>query len=155
MLETLSATALMVQDLSIKRGSSFTFDVDKIAIIDGHTSLNLQHWFAKLCLKLSGTSIPRDELENADYTMFEQEEYADVLRLLIQFPHVVKSSFKLLESSAILGYLFRLTDLLAIIWNEEEGEGSDQNPAELAFYESVRKVLENGMVLVGLVPIRV
>jgi arginyl-tRNA synthetase len=154
-LEVLSATALMVQDLSIKRGSSFTFDIEKIAIIDGHTGLNLQHWFAKLCSKLSGASIPRDELENADYTMFEQEEYADVLRILIQFPHAVKSSFKLLESSAILGYLFRLTDLLPFIWNEEEGEGSDQNPAELAFYESVRKVLENGMALVGLVPIRV
>jgi arginyl-tRNA synthetase len=154
-LEALSATALMVQDLSIKRGSCFTFDVDKIAIIDGHTGLNLQLWFAKLCSKLSGTSIPRDELESADYTIFKQEEYADILRILVQFPHIVKSSFKPLESSVILGYLFRLTDLLPFIWNEEEGEGSHQNFAELAFYESVRQVLENGMKVVGLVPIRV
>lgn len=154
-LTTLSATALMVQDLSIRRLGNFTFDIDKIAVTDGHTGLNLQLWFAKLSLKLNGTSVPRDELESADYTMFRQEEYSDILRVLVQFPHVVKASFKTLESSAILAYLFRLADLLPYVWNdEEEGEGSHQNLAELAFFESVRQVLENGMTMVGLMPIK-
>jgi arginyl-tRNA synthetase len=155
-LETLSATALMVQDLSIRRLGNFTFDIHNIAVTDGHTGLNLQQWFAKLSSKLKGTSIPRDELEIADYTMFGQEEYADILRVLTQFPHVVKSSFKSLESSTILAYLFRLTDLLPYVWNDEEenGGGSQQNSAELAFFESVRQVLENGMTMVGLMPIK-
>ena len=155
-LETLSATALMVQDLSIRRLGNFTFDIDKIPITDGHTGLSLQHWFTKLCSKTKGTSVPRDELESADYTMFEQEEYADVLRVLVQFPHVVKPSFRTLESSTILAYLFRLTDLLPFVLDKEaeEGESSHQNPAELAFYESVRHVLENGMKMVGLTPLK-
>jgi arginyl-tRNA synthetase len=155
-LETLSATALMVQDLSIRRLGNFTFDIHKIAVTDGHTGLNLQQWLARLSSKLKGTSVPRDELEIADYTMFGQEEYTDILRVLAQFPHVVKSSFKSLESSTILAYLFRLTDLLPYVWNDEEenGGGSQQNSAELAFFESVRQVLETGMTMVGLMPIK-
>jgi arginyl-tRNA synthetase len=155
-LETLSATALMVQDLSIRRLGNFTFDIHGIAVTDGHTGLNLQQWLARLSSKLKGTSIPRDELEIADYTMFRQEEYADILRVLAQFPHAVKSSFKSLESSTILAYLFRLTDLLPYVWNDEEknGGGSRQNSAELAFFESVRQVLETGMTMVGLMPIK-
>jgi arginyl-tRNA synthetase len=151
--DALSAIALMAQDLSIKRASNFTFDIKKMATADGYTGLSLQHWFAKLCSKLDGATVNRDELESTDYSMFEEEAYADVLRLLVQFPGIVKSSFKPLESSTILTYLFRITDLLPAVWNEE-AEGSHQNLAQLAFYESVRQVLENGMGMVGLVPMK-
>jgi arginyl-tRNA synthetase len=151
--DVLGATALMAQDLSIKRSSNFTFDISKMATTDGYTGLSLQYWFAKLCSKLNGAAVNRDELESADYSIFEEEEYADVLRLLVQFPDIVKSSCKSLESSTILTYLFRLADLLPAIW-DEEAEGSDQNLGQLAFYESVRQVLENGMRIVGLVPMK-
>jgi arginyl-tRNA synthetase len=151
--DALGAIALMTQDLSIRRASNFTFDIKKMATADGYTGLSLQHWFAKLCSKLNGAAVNRDELESTDYSMFEEEAYADVLRLLIQFPGIVKSSFKPLESSTILTYLFRVTDLLPAVWNEE-AESSHQNLAQLAFYESVRQVLENGMRMVGLVPMK-
>jgi arginyl-tRNA synthetase len=61
-LETISATVLMVEDLSIRRLDNFTFDIHKIAVTDGHTGLNLQRWFAKLSSKLNGTYVPRDGL---------------------------------------------------------------------------------------------
>ena len=130
--DALGATALMTQDLSIRRGGNFNFDSNKMATADGYTGLSLQHWYAKLSSKLKGAAINRDELESTDYSMFEKEAYADVLRLLVQFPGIVKSSFRSLESSIILTYLFRLTDLLPAVWNEE-AEGSHQNLAQLAF----------------------
>ena len=151
--DALGATALMAQDLSIKRLSNFTIDTTKMATTDGYTGLSLQHWFTKLCLKLNGAGIKRDKLESIDYSMFEEEEYADVLRLLVQFPDIVKSSFNHLEPSIVLTYLFRITDLLPNAL-DEEAEGSHQNLAQLAFYESVRQVLENGMRMVGLVPMK-
>jgi arginyl-tRNA synthetase len=151
--DALGATALMTQDLSVRRGGNFNFDINKMATADGYTGLSLQHWYAKLSSKLNGAAINRDELESTDYSMFEKEPYADVLRLLVQFPSQVKSSFRSLESSAILTYLFRLTDLLPAVWNEE-AEDSDQSLAQLAFNESVRHVLENGMRMVGLVPLK-
>lgn len=149
--DALGATALMVQDLSIKRLSTFNFDTNKMATTDGHTGLSLQHWYTKLCSKLNGSAVDRDMLESADYSIFGEEEYADVLRLIVQFPDIVKSSFKSLESSIILAYLFRMIALLPAVWNDE-AENSDKNLAQLAFFESVRYVLENGMRMVGLVP---
>lgn len=155
-LESLSATSLMVQDLSVKRLGAFAFDVEKIAVTDGHNGLNLQQWYAKLSSKLKGTWVPREELESADYCVFEQEEYADVLRVLVQFPSIAKGSFKPLEASTILAFLFRLIDLLPGIWNDEEEEGSSSQPnlAELALFECVRHVLVSGMTMVGLMPVR-
>jgi arginyl-tRNA synthetase len=150
-LDNLSATALMAQDLSIKRHGNLTFDAIKTATADGYTGLSLQHWFTKLCLKLNGATVNRGGLEGADYSMFEEEEYADVLRLLAQFPGIVKSSFRSLESSTILAYLFHLTHLLSAVWNEEEDD-LDQNLTQLAFYEIIRQVMENGMQIVGLAP---
>jgi arginyl-tRNA synthetase len=153
--DVLGGIALMTQDLSIKRGSKATFDINKVAIASGYTGLSLQDWFAKLSSKLNGVAINREELESTDYSIFEGEAYADVLRLLIQFPGIVKSSFRSLESSTILTYLFRLIDLLPAVWDKEaEPEDSHQNLAQLAFYESVRQVLENGMRMVGLVPMK-
>jgi arginyl-tRNA synthetase len=154
--DTLVATALMVQDLSVRRISNFTLDIDKMASADGGTGLGLQQWVARLSSKLNGVTINREELETTDYSMFEEDDYADVLRLLVQFPDIVKSSFKPLESSTILAYLFHLTDLLPAVWDEEEdeGESSKQDFALLAFYECVRQVLDNGMRMVGLVPIK-
>jgi len=124
-----------------------------VATLDGYTGLSLQDWFAKLCSKLNGATINRDELESIDYSILEQDAYADVLRLLAQFPGVIKTSFRSFESSTVLTYLFRITDLLPAVW-DEEAEASHQNLARLAFYESVRQVLENGMRMIGLTPIK-
>jgi arginyl-tRNA synthetase len=151
LLDNLSATALMAQDLSIKRHGNLTFDTTKMVMADGYTGLSLQHWFAKLSLKLHSATVNWGGLERADYSIFEEEEYADVLRLLAQFPGIVKSSFRSLESSIILAYLFHLTHLLSTVWNEEE-EDLDQDLTQLAFYETVRQVMENGMNIVGLAP---
>ena len=151
--DLLSATALMSEELSIKRLSNFTLDISSVANTEGYTGLRLQYWFAKLSQQLKGSTIDRTELERADHALFEEERYADVLRLLIRFPDVVKASFKNLESSGILTYLFQLTDLLPDLPKQVAG-GSSQNHAELAFYECVRQVLENGMKIVGLVPVK-
>ncbi|EXJ83723.1 hypothetical protein A1O1_07349 [Capronia coronata CBS 617.96] len=125
----LGTTTLMAEELSIKRTSTFVFDLAKMATYDGYTGLTLQYWLDRVKVKLKGSSVDRDRLPTANYSMFEEEAYGpfvDVIRLLVQFPGVVKSSFRLLESSAILTYLFRLVDLLALVWTleatQEEGE---------------------------------
>jgi hypothetical protein len=68
---------------------------------------------------------------------------------------MVKSSAKSLESSVVLNYLFRVTDTLPAVFDKEEvAESSNQNIAKLALFECVRQTLNNGMAMVGLVPVR-
>lgn len=153
----LTAIGLMAQELSIRRGATFNFDLHKMGDLDGHSGLSLHYWFTQVDSRLQGVIIDRAELENADYAIFEEEAYYDVLRVLIQFPAMVKSSIKNLESSVILNYLYRLTDILSTIFQNEEqevGESSNLNIAKLAFFECVRQTLCNGMAMLGLVPVR-
>lgn len=157
--DALGGIGLMAQDLSIKRGGNFSFDIAKMATTDGWTGLALEESYAKLSTKLNGAAIDRHELGSTDYSLFEEKQtYTDVLRLLVQFPGIVKSSFKPLESSTVLTLLYRIVDSLQAVWDEEAEDenlhagGSQQVLAQLAFYQSVRQVLENGMRMVGLVP---
>jgi arginyl-tRNA synthetase len=157
--DALGGIGLMAQDLSIKRGGNFSFDIAKMATTDGWTGLALEESYAKLSTKLNGAAIDRHELESMDYSLFEEKQaYTDVLRLLVQFPEIVKSSFKPLESSTVLALLYRIVDSLQAVWDDEaedessQADGSQQVLAQLAFYQSVRQVLENGMRMVGLVP---
>ncbi|KAI1623174.1 arginyl-tRNA synthetase [Exophiala viscosa] len=153
--DALVATGLMTQELSIKRGGTFTYDTAKMATMDGDTGLTLQYWLTKLDSKLKGVRIVSEELDNADYSIFTDESFYDVLRLLIQFPGIVKSSFKNFEASIILTYLFQLANTLeAVLGEDDEAESSNLNLAKLAFFECVRYTLSNGMQMVGLVPLR-
>jgi arginyl-tRNA synthetase len=160
LMDALAITGLKIQDFSHKHNTAFTVDVEKLATTDGHTGLALQQWYCALKQKLSGVTITREELDIAELTAFEKDEYADVLRILIQFPDIVKSTFKQapFESASLVTYLFRLIDGLESIWESEEDEagGSSsaaQNVAELALFECVRQVLENGMRVLGIKPV--
>ena len=51
-------------------------------------------------------------------------------------------------------YLVSVTDQLSIYLETEEGqEESSPTPAEAVLFESVRQVLENGMSLLGIMPV--
>lgn len=137
--ESLAGIGLLTQQGLAKRGANFNVDFDDMAVLNPYTGLLLQCWLSKIRFqKLKGLVIPREALVHADYSIFDQDEYepfADVLRLLVQFPGMVKHSFKTLESSHILTLLFRVTDLLPDVWaadpdNREQQEGEGVEEAE-------------------------
>ena len=89
--------------------------------------------------------------------MFDGEDnpLADILRLLIQFPGIVRTAFEKLESSPIVTFLFSLIDM-SNVWEEEaEAEDSDRSLAKLALFECLRQTLENGMKILGLAPLTI
>ncbi|OAQ58414.1 arginyl-tRNA synthetase [Pochonia chlamydosporia 170] len=155
---TLGIANMITQCLAHRHNTNVAIDVDKIISTGPHTGISLQRWYGALCLKLQGNTVSYTEFDSADTSIFEQEEYAGILRLLIQFPEVTKSSFSstTLESSTILTYLFRLTGILSTLWKGYEvPTSSTGNVAEMALYEGIRQVLENGMRILGIVPIMV
>jgi arginyl-tRNA synthetase len=111
-------------------------------------------------LRLKGVTISREELVSAQLSLFSEEDYADVLRLLIQYPGIVKNTFKRpsYEATVLLAYLFRLVDGIGQVWEsvrdgDEGGSSSKDDVAESALFECVRQVLENGMRILGIVPL--
>lgn len=154
--DNLGALALMTQDLAIRRRDDLIFDIPNIGIVEEDTGLDLQSCITKLGLRLQAIVIDREDLEKSDYSLVEDERYAEILRILIQFPVIIKTSLEKLDSSPILTYLFRLIAQVDDILDEEgepEASTSSHNLVKLGVYQAVRQVLENGMRVVGLTPI--
>ncbi len=148
--------ALLVQELSVKRMTSSHFDLEKMVSLEVNSGARLQYWYSKLCSKLtnSSSSSSGTDIGSLDYASIEQDEYTDLLRILAQFPHIVPMAFRTDESSVILNYLFRLMDQLSYIIPDEEDELDMQSaPAQLALFECVRHVFDNGMSLLGIRPL--
>ncbi|KAJ4514410.1 hypothetical protein HRR83_001940 [Exophiala dermatitidis] len=135
----LGLTALQTGELLSKRSGSFVFDLSNMVQQDGYTGLSLQYWLDRARSEVKGPDLDRSRLMSADYTIFEEDAYIpviDVLRVLVQWPGIVKTSFRTLESSVVLTYLFRLVDLLPAAWEvfdpsqqgkeDEDGENDEQ-----------------------------
>jgi arginyl-tRNA synthetase len=164
----LGVIALMTQEVSTKRTSDHAFNIGSMTSFKSGTGLDVQYRYAKLCSTLkahpSGTP-PSTE----DYGSLSKEEHTSLLLTLGQYPEIVLATFRSLEPSNIMAYLHtvfeQLQDCMDEDEDEPEGEGTTNGekgeekgtaeitPALAALYESARIVLENGMKLLGVLPV--
>jgi len=157
----IGTTALRVQILATKRQRRATIDASNIGDFRRDTGFRLQQWYLRLCSILHRAGIDSQERarELLDLPVSEDRpsRYFDCLRLLIQFPEVVMSSYIDLEPSIVLKYLFRLVDELSIMLDDEDeiGPAVEHRYFSLASLESCRQVLENGMKMLGIMPLGV
>lgn len=148
----LGALALACQDLAGKRSASFTYDPESMASTAGWTGLTLHMWLRRLTSLTNGKAIDRDLLTHGDtcYDLFDEAEYQEPLRLLLEFPHALLVATKTLESWGFVTYLYRLTDSLPNVIGDTEAEAVRETPVRLALLECVRQVLSTGMRVLGL-----
>ena len=121
----LARLALASQELSItKRTATLNFTLgtdEKITTsLDSYPGLKIQHWLDKLYMRPGSSGINRilDD-DSLDYTIFEQEEaYADMLKLIAQYPNTVAHAFEKLEPSIVLNYLLQVVEALSAVCDE-------------------------------------
>ncbi|KAH7155825.1 hypothetical protein B0J13DRAFT_546435 [Dactylonectria estremocensis] len=158
-------SGLLAQDMSGKRGHGYSFNPKKIASSTTHTGLVLQACYRVLNASIENLSTSDIEAAEADYTALSDDDSADLLRLMAQFPDVVSATYKSLEPHTLLSYLYKLVSSLSILGEgeEEDLEGEDEGgpstaqetanlaekKAQLVLYQNARQVLENGMRLLG------
>jgi arginyl-tRNA synthetase len=155
--EGLATSALLVQELSTRSTSAHVFDTNTMASFELGSGPDLQYWLTKLRLLLKGVESaaePSDE----DYEALAEEDQANLVRVLAQYPEVVKATFNSLEPAGVVTYLASVTEQLAECFGEGEGTGASEEDAVLtpglaALYEATAIVLENGMKLLGLAPL--
>ena len=149
--QALAISALLGQELSTRRANDHTFDISQVASLDAGAGPNLQYWYARLCSILeagpSQTNVSDEELSS-----LTNEDQSDLLRLLIQYPNITHAAYNSLESAPIMSYLVNITEQLFLCLGEGQG-GNLASPAQLSLYEAARIVLENGMRLIGIIPV--
>ncbi|CEI64449.1 unnamed protein product [Fusarium venenatum] len=154
-VDILGLAGLFVQDHYHKRNTSYASDAKKMAPLEGETGTAIQNCYARLLKKL-GSEPTNFNYATLDYASLESEDYAELLRILLQYPDAAHGSFKSLEPSFIVGYLLRLVDqLMVTLGDDDEKDWTDQesaSEARLTLYENTRQVFENALKLLGVTP---
>jgi arginyl-tRNA synthetase len=153
--EGLATSALLVQELSTRLTTTHAFDTSTMASFKLGSGPDLQYWLAKIRQLLKGAEVAA-ELSDEDYEELAEEDPANLLRILAQYPEVVNATYHSLEPAGVVTYLASVTEQLAECLTEDEGEDAEGDkdgkvtPGLAAMYEATAVVLENGMKLLGL-----
>lgn len=170
----LGVSALIVQELATQPTAAHNFDTDAMTALKAGTGADLQYWHAKLCLLLESYT-ERPALTTDDYEPLAEDDTADLLRILIQFPEVVHSAYSSLKPAGIVTYLTSVTEQLKNCFSDEEDEDGDDSgaitgnieqdvaaeattditeltPGRMMLFESARIVLHNGLRVMGIKP---
>ena len=152
--DILGISAVMVQDMTGKRINNYTFDMDRMTSFEGDTGPYLQYAHTRVCSILRKAKMEED-LSSADFSLLTERHAIDLVRSLAQWPDVFQNTIKTQEPVTILTYLFRMTHLMSSSYEQLQVVGSEPElkKARLALYECARKVLNNGMRLLGLSPV--
>ncbi|KAI4951345.1 hypothetical protein J4E91_004055 [Alternaria rosae] len=152
--EGLATSSLLVQELSTRLTTTHAFDTGAMASFKLGSGPDLQYWLAKLRGMLKDTDAAA-ELSDEDYEMLAEEDPANLLRILAQYPEVVNATYRSLEPAGVVTHLASVTEQLAECLTEDAEGDQDAKvtPGLAALYEATSVVLENGMRLLGLAPI--
>ncbi|KAF2489383.1 arginyl-tRNA synthetase [Lophium mytilinum] len=145
----LGVAALLAQELSARRASDHGFDVSRMTSFEPGTGLDLQYWYARVCDSIKILSNGASSSDN-DVAALEDEDEANLLRSLVQYPEVTHLAYKTLEPAGVMVYLFNITAQLCSYF--EAGRDIPKS-ADLPLYEATRVVLESGLKLLGIKPL--
>ncbi|KAF5565332.1 arginyl-tRNA synthetase [Fusarium phyllophilum] len=154
-VEQLGLAGLFIQDHYHKRNTSYAVDPKKSLSLEGETGAAIQNCYARLLKKLESGPGSFD-YATLDHTSLETEDYAELLRILLQYPDAAHGSFRTLEPSFIVVYLLRIVDQLTATLDDDDEKdwaGLDAaSEARYALYENARQVFENALRLLGVSP---
>lgn len=148
-------SAVMIQDMQSKRINNYEFKWDRMLSFEGDTGPYLQYAHSRLSSMQRKANIPEEKLQTANFELLTEPAAAELVRILAQYPDIIKKALKTAEPSNIVTYLFNLTHVVSscydILW--VAGQEEELATARLALYASAKQVLYNGMVLLGLTPV--
>ncbi|KAI3399596.1 hypothetical protein diail_6235 [Diaporthe ilicicola] len=149
--ESLCAAGLQIDGLCAKRSTDHTFDFARNASFTSGTGPELLYTLAKVKDLVQGRDVPdAADLSGDDLASIEDETFADLLRLLAQFPDVVASAHQSFEPSLIVSFLALVSSQVAEGWEEIEDEDAI-SASQIALFDATRQVLENGLRVLGIV----
>ncbi|KAF2868212.1 hypothetical protein BDV95DRAFT_610183 [Massariosphaeria phaeospora] len=158
--DILGISAVMVQDMRGKRINHYTFDMELMTSFEGDTGPYLQYAHARLCsiYRKAVEAVPdvaAVDLTTVDLTLLKEPHAVDLVRQLAAFPDVITTTLKTLEPTTVLMYLFKMAHSSSSSYMHLQVVGQEREVmlARLALYVAARRVLHNGMRLLGLDPL--
>ncbi len=146
-------SAVIVQDMSARRGKDYKFDWSRMLANEGHSGPFLQ--FAHARLSSMERKADTQLNFNANLDLIVEPEALDLAVCISRYPQVVQQAANQLESVPLVMYLFELSHFIGVchrtLW--VKGQAQDLAEARLLLYWAARVTLANGMRMIGLKPL--
>ena len=149
-------SAVMIQDMQSKRINNYEFKWERMLSFEGDTGPYLQYAHSRLkSLERNFTSMTLEGLTDIDYSLLREPQASHLIRILAQYPDILRTAMKTKEPATIVTYLFKLTHQVSSCYKTlwVSGQTGEVAAARLALYAAARQVLYNGMTLLGLTPV--
>lgn len=153
--DVLGISSVMVQDMSGKRINNYEFNMEAMTSFEGDTGPYLQYAHARLCSITRRANMSEADLLSANLSLLTEPHALNLIRVISQWPDVVQNTYKTLEPTTVLTYLFKMTHTLSSSYDHLRIMGSEEElaKARMALYDASRVILNNGMRLLGLTPV--
>ena len=152
-------SAVVIQDLTAKRGKDYAFDWERVTSFEGDTGPYLQYAHARMCSieekALEGKGWSCDDLK-PDYKLIQDESCRILAYQIGRYPFMVYSAIQQLEASTIVNYLYDLCHAISsahVTLNVLKADSEAEGKARLAIFHSARLVVGHALKMLGLKPL--
>jgi arginyl-tRNA synthetase len=149
----IALSAIKFNMLRVGNNNIIVFDIDEALSFEGYSGPYIQYTSSRInsVIKKAGTRISSD----VDYSKLSTDIEKELLLKLASFPEVVLEASKKYSPSEIAKYLFDLSRLFSTFYQKLPiiSSPDEVKKARLVLADSVRKVLINGLSILGIEPL--
>ncbi len=136
--------------LKVSPEKNVTFNWEQALNFEGDSGPYLQYAYARICsiFKKNKSGVSKD----AELSLLTSEEEVELIKMLGNFPSVVKSATEQLKLHLVANYLYNLSSQFSIFYNACPvlKASDDVKKARLVLIDCVKRVLANGLGLLGI-----
>ncbi|XP_046435389.1 probable arginine--tRNA ligase, mitochondrial [Neodiprion fabricii] len=151
--DILGISAVIINDLKQRRSKDYNFDWNKALDIKGDTGVKLQYVHCRLTSleENSGAKLPTE----CDPSLLREQIIEELIAQIGRFDQTVVRSHRELEPCVLVNYLFALSHAINKGLKElrVKGEPEDVASQRLLVFSAAKRVLAQGMKLLGLHPL--
>lgn len=154
---TLAVSGIIVQDFGAKRRKDYTFSISRCTSIEGTTGPYLQYTHCRISsIEKKNEGIFIGSCEDIDYSCIEDDSVLKLAFHLIQYPSVLLECLETYEPHFLLEFLMKIAKYVNGMFSNIRVIGSNTVEiarARLLVYLCAKKVLGDGMKILGLKPL--
>ncbi len=146
----IALSAIKFNMLKVGNNSVITFDIDEALSFDGFSGPYLQYTCSRINSVLKKARY--SGFTSVDYTKLNSDLEKEILLQLASFPEIVTEAAKNYDPSELAKYLFDLARLFSTFYQKCPIISSPKEirDARLLLSDSIRKVLVNGLSILGI-----